>query len=97
MAHQEAARIAGCFVVVAVTALIAGGCGSKSTTATSERIQIKSLKGEIIFTRAGGTYGDETLYRAHANGTHQRRLSGYGKTCCVRWSPDGCWPCRIRC
>jgi len=87
-------------VVAALAAFIAAGCSSKAgspsstsradTSATnSRRIPISSLKGKIIFTRAGGKYGDETLYVANANGTNERRISGYGKTCCVAWAPDG--------
>ena len=48
-----------------------------------------SLRGHVIFSRAGGKYGEETIFYANANGTSQRRLSGFGSTCCARISPDG--------
>jgi Tol biopolymer transport system component len=42
-----------------------------------------------VFARAGGRFGDETLFTANADGTNERRVSPFGKTCCERWSPDG--------
>jgi WD40 repeat protein len=41
-----------------------------------------ALEGHILFTRAGGRFGDETLYVSKADGTSQRRISRFGKTCC---------------
>lgn len=43
---------------------------------------IAGLTGHILFTRAGGIYGDETLFVANADGTGQRRISNLGATCC---------------
>lgn len=62
---------------------------SSPSSASPSGIAIASLKGQILFTRAGGTYGDETVYTANADGTDQRRITGFGKTCCPRWSSDG--------
>lgn len=53
-----------------------------------------SLSGKILFTRAGGTYGDETVFTANADGTNQRRVTPLGTElpdagqCCPRWAPD---------
>jgi Tol biopolymer transport system component len=52
-------------------------------------IDLGSLHGEILFTRAGNQYQDETVFTAHADGSHHHRITGFGKTCCARWSRDG--------
>jgi dipeptidyl aminopeptidase/acylaminoacyl peptidase len=38
--------------------------------------------GHILFTRAGGAYGDETLFVARADGSGQHRISPVGVVCC---------------
>jgi hypothetical protein len=43
---------------------------------------IAGLTGHILFTRAGGSYGDEALFVARADGTGQRRISKLEVTCC---------------
>ena len=48
-----------------------------------------ALTGRIVFARAGGMFGDETLFVARADGTGERRISGYGKTCCVWATRNG--------
>jgi WD40 repeat protein len=48
----------------------------------SASAEASALQGHILFTRAGGRFGDETLYVSKADGTSQRRLSGFGRTCC---------------
>lgn len=48
-----------------------------------------SLPGRIVFARAGGTFGDETLFVARADGSGQRRISQFGRTCCVWATRDG--------
>jgi Tol biopolymer transport system component len=52
-------------------------------------IPLSSLRGEILFTRAGGSYGDETVFTTGANGSNARRITAVGATCCPRWSPGG--------
>lgn len=47
------------------------------------------LDGRIVFTRAGGEYGDETIFIANADGSWQRRLTPAGEHCCVRVARDG--------
>ena len=37
------------------------------------------LAGRIIFARAGGTYGDGTVFTANADGTNEHQLSGLGE------------------
>jgi Tol biopolymer transport system component len=49
---------------------------------SSSVADVSALPGHILFTRAGGIFGDETLYVANADGTGQRRISRIGKTCC---------------
>jgi hypothetical protein len=59
------------------------------SVSASPTIPIGDLQGKILFTRAGGNYGDETVYTADADGTHEQRITRFGGTCCPRWSPDG--------
>jgi Tol biopolymer transport system component len=47
------------------------------------------LTGRILFTRAGGEFGDETVFMVNADGTNERRLTEPGDACCPRLSPDG--------
>jgi Tol biopolymer transport system component len=49
----------------------------------------QQLRGHILFDRAGGKYGEGTLYVAHADGTHQRRLTRFGDDSGARMSRDG--------
>jgi hypothetical protein len=84
-----------CLSGLATAACTNGGSPSASAThsaqpaSESPTIGIDELQGKILFTRAGGTYGDETLFTADANGTHEQRITGFGETCCPRWTPDG--------
>ena len=91
-----------CFIsVVAVAAMACSSCGGSHPPAAGSAssapasgpaagsIPVNSLPGEILFTRAGGSYGDETIFTAGPDGSHPRRISAFGATCCARWSPDG--------
>jgi hypothetical protein len=62
---------------------------STESAAPSPTIPASHLQGTILFTRAGGKYGDETVFTANADGSDEQRITGFGKTCCPRWSPDG--------
>ena len=56
--------------------------GSAAFIQGSASAEESALQGHILFTRAGGRFGDETLYVAKADGTSQRRISNFGRTCC---------------
>ena len=81
----------------APSATVAGAAPSptpSSTISASEpspvsAIQIGSLKGTIVFTRAGGQYGDDTLFSVHANGEGEQRILDFNQSCCPRFSPNG--------
>jgi WD40 repeat protein len=60
----------------ALTGALIPGFASISAARTS------GLSGHIVFTRAGGSFGDETLYVSNADGSGQRRISKFGVTCC---------------
>ena len=62
--------------------------GPASTSVTSSPPTLK-LFGRIFFTRAGGQYGDETIFSANADGSEERQLTEEGIYCCPRVSPDG--------
>jgi Tol biopolymer transport system component len=70
--------LAAAFTAVAVAS-------SGRTTGSHAR----AATGHILFTRAGGTYGDETLFVANADGTGQRQLGRAGVTCCPWATRDG--------
>ena len=71
----------------------ASGAATVTASSTSDgsnpTIAPGTLDGFIVFARAGGQYGDETLFVAGADGTHERQLTPEGQSCCVRISPDG--------
>ena len=54
-----------------------------------ETLDLEGLDGRILFTRAGGEFGDETIFTANADGSNEQRITDFGVTCCPRWSPDG--------
>jgi Tol biopolymer transport system component len=74
---------------VSVTPPASSATSPSPIASESPAQEITNLQGKILFTRAGGRYGDETVYTANADGSHERRITGFGKTCCPRWSPDG--------
>lgn len=47
-----------------------------------------ALPGSILFARAGGQYGDETVFMLSSGG-EERQLTKNGAACCARLSPDG--------
>jgi Tol biopolymer transport system component len=69
--------------------LTAAAASSGGSAGLRAQIPIQTLTGKILFTRAGGHFGDETVFTATASGRHVRRITGFGKTCCPRWAPDG--------
>jgi Tol biopolymer transport system component len=52
-------------------------------------LDLAMLEGRMLFTRAGNDFGDETVFTVRADGTDELRITGFGATCCPRWSPDG--------
>jgi hypothetical protein len=50
---------------------------------------ITGLPGHVVFTRAGGPYGDETLFVAKLDGTGERPISRRNSTCCPWATPTG--------
>ena len=66
--------------VAVSSALLSVGFAAFSQGSASA--EVTALPGHILFTRAGGRFGDETLYVSKADGTSQRRISKFGKTCC---------------
>lgn len=93
------------WIALTVSALALAGYGGsedQSRRAASDSETVKSattsiastdappaLRGRIIFTRAGGAYGDETIFVANADGTNERRLTKFGVNCCPRMTRDG--------
>lgn len=78
-------------------AVLSASCGqgisspdvSASPSAEASVVTPPDLEGRIVFSRAGGQYGDETIFLANADGTDERQLTPFGESCCVRISPDG--------
>jgi hypothetical protein len=80
---------------VAIFGLVTA-CSGTSSTATSahesprETVPIDGPPpaGFMVFTKAGGTYADDTPFVSQLDGTHERQLAKPGVTCCIRLSPD---------
>ena len=69
----------------AATASPVTTAGATATSVTT--FEPPDLEGLIVFTRAGGEYGDETVFVANADGTDERQVAP--QTCCPRIAPDG--------
>ncbi len=55
-------------------------------------LDLQTMDGRILFGRAGGEWGDATIFTAGIDGTNDVRVGGFladKTTCCPRWSPDG--------
>jgi Tol biopolymer transport system component len=91
-------------VAVAVALAACGGVGSTAAPPTSvlgapprteapataiPTVPLVDLHGIITFARAGGAFGDETVFLANADGTDELQLEARGRACCPRISPDG--------
>jgi Tol biopolymer transport system component len=74
-------RTAGALVLVGL--LAAGGCSLSSAKKSS------AGPGHIVFTRAGRTFGEETVFTARADGRQVKQIGEPMTTCCPRLSPDG--------
>jgi Tol biopolymer transport system component len=75
--------------LVALALSACGGGGQENESADSSVPRATNLHGEILFTRQGGKYKDETVFTAEANGAREHRVSDFGGQCCPRLSPDG--------
>ncbi len=88
-------------LLAAAIALILAACGAPTPTpasaseapaateAPTEAPPPAPLEGQILFTRAGGAFGDETIFVANADGTDERQLTELGVACCPRLAPNG--------
>jgi len=45
--------------------------------------------GTLLFTRAGGRFGDETIFTTRTDATTEKQVNKAGEGCCPRFSPDG--------
>ncbi|TDO27517.1 WD40 repeat protein [Kribbella sp. VKM Ac-2527] len=77
-------------LIAAITLAVSAACSAQpSPPATPTTNPAADLPGRIVFTRAGGTFGDETIFTANANGTNERKIADGGATCCPRATRDG--------
>ena len=65
------------------------GSPPAATPTTASIPAVTGLSGRIIFTRAGGSYGDETLFIANIDGSDERQLGQPTEACCPWLSRDG--------
>src|SRR5205814_1462979 len=67
------------------------GCGTTSgaVVGASPSPNITRLAGHVIFTRAGGDYGDETVFVTKADGTDEQQIGELGDSCCPWATRDG--------
>ena len=93
-------RVAQAFVLsVLVTACASqgGSTPTQSETVTSRppsasvsaTPELSGLTGHLVFTRAGGEYGDETTFVARIDGSDEVQLSELGSSCCASAARDG--------
>ncbi|MDT4964644.1 MAG: TolB protein [Pseudonocardiales bacterium] len=62
---------------------------TSTSAATSATASALNLAGHIVFTRAGRTYGEETVFTARADGGQVKQIGEPMTTCCPRLSPNG--------
>jgi Tol biopolymer transport system component len=71
------------------TAMLAACSAQPSNPSARTTNPAAGLPGRIVFARAGGGFGDETIFTANADGTNERKLADGGATCCPRTTRDG--------
>ncbi len=82
----------GCAAVPEASLLPSRGAPTAASFASANAdptVSPEALNGFVVFARAGGQYGDETLFTANADGTHEHQLTPNGESCCLRISADG--------
>lgn len=57
--------------------------------AATPAIDVSRFTGRIVFTRAGGDFGDDTVFVADATGANEAQVRGRNEICCPRFAPDG--------
>jgi Tol biopolymer transport system component len=62
---------------------------SGASSPASRSISVAGLEGKLLFARAGGEFGDETVFAAEATGADELQLTPFNLHCCARWSTDG--------
>jgi hypothetical protein len=80
-------------VIICALAFVTAACTTAAATSSSSEplpssgeslavggIPIESLEGQILFTRAGGEFGDETVYTMDADANDERRITPFGDT-----------------
>jgi Tol biopolymer transport system component len=98
-------RLGTAIVLAGLLSLLTAGCSASDNSArrsstvasrsaspsgaSSGAIPASALTGRILFARAGGEFGDETVFTARADGTEVRRVTPLGRGQGPRWSPDG--------
>ncbi|MBL7619893.1 PD40 domain-containing protein [Frankia sp. AgB1.8] len=80
---------AGLVLVAVVAACTANGEPTPSGGSSSTGQPAARLHGTILFTRAGGPFGESTVFTAHADGTNEQQINQLPDGCCPRFSPDG--------
>ena len=65
------------------------GTNASPTPSTTPHINLSDLTGRIVFSRAGGQYGDETVFIADADGSDERQLSPFDAAAEARFRRDG--------
>jgi len=77
--------------ILGMVTVLLTACSSTAAPITSAAPSsaLAGLTGHILFTRAGGSYGDETLFVAKAAGTDEHQLGDLGQNCCPWATRDG--------
>jgi Tol biopolymer transport system component len=73
--------------------LLVSGCTDTGSEADVDNPDAPSSQGaglgDLVYAKAGGNFGDETIVTANADGSGERHLTKPGQYCCPRVSPDG--------
>jgi Tol biopolymer transport system component len=62
---------------------------TKATHSAAVGSPITGLTGVIVFARAGGQFGDATIFSTTARDSNEQQVNESGDGCCPRISPDG--------
>jgi dipeptidyl aminopeptidase/acylaminoacyl peptidase len=84
-----AVLLSACVSGSPVASTPAGSAIASPPVSAAPSLTPPDLDGRIIFTRSGGTFGDDTVFTANADGTGEHQLTDLGAACCPWATRDG--------
>jgi hypothetical protein len=89
IAFLAALLLSACASGSPVASTPASSATSSAPASAAPSFTPPDLKGRIVFTRSGATFGDDTVFTANANGTGEHQLGDLGASCCPSATRDG--------